>query len=51
MSAVPYKSSTRKRIERSGFDIVLSMGDQMSDLIGGAADNTFKLPNPFYFIA
>jgi hypothetical protein len=26
------------------------MGDQLSDLEGGYAERTFKLPNPFYWI-
>jgi hypothetical protein len=29
---------------------VLNMGDQLSDLEGGYAERTFKLPNPFYWI-
>jgi len=50
-SAIPYKSSVRQKIAQSGYDIVFSIGDQMSDLKGGHADDTFKLPNPFYFIS
>ena len=46
----PYKSSKRAEIERDGYDIVLNIGDQESDLAGGHADRAFKLPNPFYFI-
>lgn len=49
-SAVPYKSAARKEIEQQGYDIVLNMGDQYSDLKGGHADRTFKLPNPFYYV-
>ena len=30
--------------------IVADFGDQFSDLIGGFADQTFKLPNPNYFL-
>ena len=33
-----------------GYLIILNVGDQESDLTGGFADRTFKLPNPFYFI-
>jgi hypothetical protein len=29
---------------------VASMGDQQSDLTGGYAERTFKLPNPVYFL-
>jgi HAD superfamily, subfamily IIIB (Acid phosphatase) len=46
----PYKSSKRAQIERDGWDIVLNVGDQESDLAGGHADRAYKLPNPFYFI-
>jgi hypothetical protein len=33
-----------------GDEIVGNFGDQFSDLVGGAADKTFKLPNPNYFL-
>jgi hypothetical protein len=46
-----FKSSTRAGIESRGYDIVVNVGDQESDLDGGHADRAFKLPNPFYFIA
>jgi hypothetical protein len=46
-----FKSSTRQAIEASGYDIILNMGDQESDLDGGYADQAFKLPDPFYFIS
>ncbi len=49
-SAAPYKARTRKQIERAGYDIVASIGDQRSDLSGGYADRGFKLPNPYYFV-
>jgi len=26
------------------------VGDQLSDLSGGHAERTFKVPNPFYFV-
>lgn len=47
-SVVPFKSSARKRLERGGRHVVLNIGDQASDLAGGAAQRTFKLPNPMY---
>jgi len=28
--------------------IIANIGDQESDLAGGFAEKTFKLPNPFY---
>jgi len=49
-SVAPYKSGARKQIESEGYDIVLNIGDQKSDLAGGYADKSFKLPNPYYYI-
>lgn len=45
-----YKSAIRKQITEQGYDIVLNMGDQQSDLNGGYADKSYKLSNPYYFI-
>jgi hypothetical protein len=45
-----YKSLTRQHIESLGYDIVANFGDQFSDLKGGFADKTFKVPNPMYFL-
>jgi hypothetical protein len=45
-----FKSGERAAIERKGYDIVVNVGDQESDLDGGHADARFKLANPFYFI-
>jgi len=45
-----YKSLTREHIESLGYDIVANFGDQFSDLNGGFADATFKIPNPMYFL-
>jgi len=49
-SAAPYKIRARSLIENQGYDIILNIGDQQSDLTGGHADKTFKLPNPYYLI-
>ncbi|MCP2322120.1 putative secreted acid phosphatase [Hamadaea flava] len=49
-TTVHYKSATRAHIESLGYDIVANFGDQFSDLEGGYADRTFKLPNPNYFL-
>lgn len=49
-SAVPYKVAMRKKIKRNGYDIVINIGDQYSDIEGGFADMAFKLPNPFYIV-
>jgi predicted secreted acid phosphatase len=45
-----YKSLTREHIESLGNDIVANFGDQFSDLNGGFADSTYKIPNPMYFL-
>ena len=42
------KASIRKHIMQQGYEILATVGDQESDLIGGYAQKTFKLPNPFY---
>jgi predicted secreted acid phosphatase len=47
-SLVPYKSAARKALQKGGATIVLNVGDQASDLAGGAAKATVKLPNPIY---
>ncbi|MFD3575923.1 HAD family acid phosphatase [Streptomyces sp. NPDC058644] len=49
-TTVQFKEGTRKHIESTGYDIVGSFGDQVSDLAGGYADKTYKLPNPTYFV-
>lgn len=45
-----YKTAARKKITDQGYHIVLNIGDQMSDLSGGYADRTYKLPDPYYYI-
>lgn len=47
-SVVPFKSSARKRLQRGGRKVAINVGDQASDLAGGFAQRTFKLPNPMY---
>ncbi len=49
-SVIAYKTAARRAITAQGYTIVLNMGDQLSDLSGGYAERTFKVPNPFYFI-
>jgi predicted secreted acid phosphatase len=49
-TTIHYKSATRAHIESLGYEIVANFGDQFSDLEGGHADRTFKVPNPSYFI-
>ncbi|MEV6023335.1 HAD family acid phosphatase [Streptomyces sp. NPDC052036] len=50
-TTVQYKSGTRRHIESLGYDIIANFGDQYSDLDGGHADRTYKLPNPTYFVS
>ena len=47
-----YKTATRASTSSQdlGYDIVANFGDQFSDLNGGFADRTFKMPNPNYFL-
>jgi len=47
---IQYKSGTRAYLESQGYDIVADFGDQFSDLLGGFADKTFKMPNPNYYL-
>jgi predicted secreted acid phosphatase len=49
-SAADFKAPERRRLTEQGYTILLSMGDQESDLSGGYAERTFKLPNPVYFL-
>jgi acid phosphatase len=49
-SAVAFKAPERRKLIEAGYTIVLSLGDQQSDLDGGYAERTFKLPNPVYFL-
>ena len=49
-SAADFKAPKRREIVAQGYRIVLNMGDQLSDLEGGYAERTFKLPNPYYWI-
>ncbi|MDO0928297.1 HAD family acid phosphatase [Streptomyces sp. TG1A-8] len=51
-TTVQFKAGTRKHIEDDlGYEIVANFGDQYSDLDGGHADRTYKLPNPTYFVS
>lgn len=49
-SVQQYKTAKRQAIEKSGFRIIANVGDQLSDLRGGHAEEVFKLPNPFYLV-
>jgi predicted secreted acid phosphatase len=45
-----YKAPERAKIAAKGFTIIANIGDQASDLEGGYAERTFRVPNPFYFL-
>lgn len=47
-SIAPFKASARKTISEQGYTIIANLGDQSSDLQGGYAEKSYKLPNPFY---
>jgi|SRR6185437_3634903 len=49
-SAADFKAPERRKIAEHGYTILLNLGDQDSDLKGGYAERTFKLPNPVYFV-
>ena len=50
-TTVEYKAGTRRYLEKSrGLTIVANYGDQWSDLQGGHADHSVKLPNPTYYL-
>jgi acid phosphatase len=49
-SAAEFKAPERKKLEDQGYTIIVNIGDQASDLDGGFAEKTYKLPNPFYLI-
>ena len=43
-----FKTAQRQRLTAEGWLIIANLGDQESDLAGGYAERTFKLPDPFY---
>ncbi len=45
-----WKARVRRAIERRGRRIIVNLGDQRSDLDGGHALRSIKLPNPMYRI-
>ena len=49
-SVIPYKTQVRANITHEGYTIIASIGDQTSDITGGYAEKTFKLPNPYYYL-
>jgi len=50
-TAQQYKTAIRKQLsEQDEYQIIANLGDQESDLAGGYAVRTFKLPNYMYII-
>lgn len=47
-TSAAFKTAARRRLAGEGWVIIANLGDQESDLAGGFAERTFKLPNPFY---
>lgn len=45
-----YKSGVRKSLEDMGFTIVVNIGDQPSDLVGGHCLDCEQVPNRMYFL-
>ena len=43
-----FKSAARQQLIAERRTIIANIGDQASDLVGGSAERTFKLPNSFY---
>lgn len=47
-TAAVFKSAARRQLQESGWTIIANLGDQESDLAGGYAERSFKVPAPFY---
>lgn len=47
-TSAEFKTTQRRRLVDEGRTIIANIGDQESDLVGGFAERTFKLPCPFY---
>ncbi|MBV8914819.1 MAG: acid phosphatase [Acetobacteraceae bacterium] len=47
-SAADFKAPIRAEIEQQAYAIIANVGDQPSDLLGGHAERSFLLPDPFY---
>ena len=48
LTTAAFKTDIRRKLTQEGYLIVANVGDQNSDLTGGYAERSFKLPNPFY---
>jgi predicted secreted acid phosphatase len=43
-----FKTGIRQALQDEGYDVILNLGDQESDLVGGLARHGMRLPNPYY---
>jgi acid phosphatase len=50
ISALEFKTQKRKELVQKGYNIVINVGDQMSDLDGGNSGIKVKLPDLLYYI-
>lgn len=50
LTAAAYKAQARQALQRQGWRIGPSIGDQVSDMAGGFLRRGFLLPNPMYYI-
>lgn len=50
LTTTGFKTDVRRKLTQEGYVIVANIGDQGSDLNGGYAERTFKVPNPFYVV-
>ena len=41
-------AAARRRLTEQGYTVLLTLGDQPSDLEGGYAERAYLVPNPFY---
>lgn len=51
MPVADFKNHARKHISAQGYEILVNIGAQDADLIGGYAEIRVKLPNPFYTVS
>ena len=50
LSTTGFKTEVRRKLTQEGYIIVVNIGDQNSDIMGGYAERAYKLPNPFYLM-
>lgn len=51
LNIADYKTHARRHISSQGYEILVNVGSQEADLIGGYAEIRVKLPNPFYTLS